>query len=264
MAAIRRSAPWLGLGTLFPACVTILWMGGPAHSAPAAMRAALFVFDDYAPLDEVAAFRIEQLRNDAGLDDDALAAANLSSQQLEAVLAALRSWYEGNTAGFVSATSAITDQRALLRECQSAVQSGRTPPAEIATVNLALAQATASYTATLSGLRANVLAGLSEGQRAVADRTFANKGQSLPQRVMSLSQEQRTNLRRIEASFRQRIAVLAGSDRDQAQSDYGTAMASAMGQDNATLASALAGYRGGAAARVLAAVQKVLPTDSGG
>src|SRR5262245_55602172 len=126
MAAVRRNAPWLAPLALLLLMGVIGWRGfrGQIPQASAAVAAAAAQHQTYPALDPTAAYQIDRLRKDAGLDDDVLGVLNLDSATLVNVLASVRSWYESNAVQLDARQRGLAEQREMVRALHSRIQMG--------------------------------------------------------------------------------------------------------------------------------------------
>lgn len=264
MAAIRQNARWLSAtGLLLGAAFVVWWWVLPRPATgepPAAAAAALPLLQTYEPLDAVAAGQIDELRRENALDDDTLAALDLSSSELETVLASARTWYETNVAKWVSRRSAVADQRALIRKFLSDINNGIDRSAELSAARQQLPLLEADREALAVLLRQTTGAGLSQGQRTLADGMRARRSSPMPYRVLTLTAEQDRALRRALNRYRQRISVTRSAQtRSTIRADFDQELAAGIGAVNLQTLATLRTYRGSASERVTAAVQLVLP-----
>ncbi len=259
MAVMKRNARWFGLGGVLFALLLAIWFMRLPY-APAA-----FVVQSYPPLGDVDAARIDQLRRDAGLDDDVLACCDLTDEQLETLLSATRSWFDTNDATLAAAVSDIADQRALIRFLRSEIANGRDETQRLREAKAALAQAEAAHAALVSAVRTGVLGGLSPSQRTLADLMLAGGDLVMPYRILGLNDTQRDALSQTRSRYHQRLSVARSAQtRAGIHREYVSALQSAIGATNVQKLAALAAYRGAASQRVVAAVQLVLPRDEQG
>ena len=94
--------------------MTLAAIGGAIYWSTSATPIAL-AQPSYTALDEETAARIDALRAAAGIDNDALAALDLSQVQLETVLSGLRTWYETNAATLAQQNESVARARATVR-----------------------------------------------------------------------------------------------------------------------------------------------------
>lgn len=258
MAVIRRS-PGLfgGLGVLVIVLVFgwLLWPHPQASSAE----------QGYLALDAVTAGRIEVLRADAGLDDDALAALDLTPAQLESALAALRSGYEANSSTWIARWSALADQRARVRLLESAINRGQDESSALAAARQGLAQLEAEYQSAVAGLRTTALASASEPQQLLAQRMAAQRAVPMPLRVLELSAGQQTELSAASCRYHQRLALARTSEaRALIESEYHQQLESILGTPAMQTLTGLGERLGPASERVVAALRTVLPIGGEG
>lgn len=255
MAAIQRN-PWLVamLGVLVVALSAsfILW------PRPAAVAGEV----TYQPLSAVAAQQIEALRRDAGLDDDVLAAANVTDAQLAAMLPALRSWYETQVATWAAARTALAEERTQIRHLESRVKNGFDETRELAAAQQQLEELSAACESQLAALRSAVWGPLSASQRTLVERMRAQAGTPMPYRVLDLTTDQRHALAEVTTRHRERIASARDAQSSAAEGrEYAQAVDKVIGAGNSQALAALREYRGAASARVVAALRQYLPVQ---
>jgi hypothetical protein len=257
MAAIRRNPGITVFVCLSLTAALVAWLAWPSP-APA------WAGSGYTALDAVTADRIAVLRQDVGLDDDALACADLSAAQLEGTLAALRTWYAAEQADWLAASAAVADRRAVIRRLESAIANGQAEASALNAARQELTQAQAAYETLLAGLRTAATAGLSDSQRTVLNQMRTHRAVCMPFRILDISAEQQAGLARVLADYHQRLALVRNASAQAAlAAEHAQAVADAIGADNVTLLAALAAYRGAAAERVVAALHLVLPVENG-
>jgi len=266
MALVRRR-PILSSSVLLIICaVAALGAARAVHVwpfAPAGLLAPIplpYDPEEYEALDPVAATQIAELRIAAGLDDDALAACNLSDSELETVLAGVRTWFELNVSSWITNTSSVADKRALIRGCDSDIANGIDKSGVRAETIAQLDSAKTDRESLLTSLRSAVLNGFSEGVRGLIDLMRAQPDAPMPYRVLSLTSEQKDKIGQARSRYGQRCAATNDAgELAEIQTDFDTEIATILGQNNVTTLENMATYRGPASERVVAAVKKVLP-----
>ncbi len=259
MATLRRNAGWLsatGL-VLFTVCGT-WWL--VSWYAPFALAA-----ETYTPLDGVDAALMERLRRETGLDDEVLACIDVSSAQLETMLASLRSWYETNKTELLAQQAAVADQAAVIRVLQSANRIGEDVLSDLAAARQELTRRQNAYATLLETPHNDALTGLSDDELAVAERVYQRFGISMPFRFLELTDNQDRSVTSVRTRYFKRLAMARDADeRSAARTEYLQDIEGAIGAANIQELNALKTYLGDASERVVAAVQTVLPEESEG
>jgi hypothetical protein len=257
MAAIRRHPGLFGtVGAVLVmlAAVWLLWT--PRWSAHADQNPQ--------PLDPVTAAQVSSLRQAAGLDDDALAAANLSDAQLDTLLGALRTWYTNNANTWNSLCASITNEQLLIAQCQSAIANGQDQAQQLASHQQQLAQLLADAQNLLADLRQNTLPGLADRQRAAVNQMRANPDLTMPFRMLNLTVDQRQQLSAARTTYLQGLAVAPDDPTRQNLADtYTQNLTRALGNDNLQTINRLGSYLPDASSRVLNALTRNLPIQDG-
>ena len=258
MAVVRRNAGWFSLaGIVLCTCLVVGWMVARAPSA-----AAVAMLKSYPPLNEVAWWQIDELRRENGLDDDMLAATDATTLQLHNLLAAVRGWHETNLSAWLTKHSAVADQRALIRQFQSAINMGQDRMAELAAARQQLTRLESDYETLVAGLRQSAATGLSTEQRTLTQRMYARRGIPMPFRVLDLSARQDRDLKQARSRYYQRLAVTRDRQQRAAiRSAYQQELETAIGTANVQVLGTLRGYLGPASQRVVTAVQLVLAPE---
>ena len=257
MAALRRHPYALGSVCAGALVCLALWSASPAS--------LLFYWNEgYTPLDPQAASDIQTLRTDAGLDDNALAIANLSDAQAEAVLAAVRAWYESNLAGWRERNAAIAAQRGLIAVYGAEISNGTDRRSDYVAAERALATARSDYETQLAVLRQTALASITEGQRSAIETVRAGRSLPMPYCALGLDETQKLALVAASTRYQQRLLGADAEGRQSIESDYAGELRSAIGSANIEALNNLRSYLTPASERVVTAVQKVLPVASEG
>lgn len=214
----------------------------------------------YSVVGPVEAGDVARLRTETALDNESLAALNLSGDAATAVLAGIRSWYETNVASWQAKASAVADQQGLLRAYEGAVARGAQTELDPNAIRQALTAAQSDYATTLGGLRQAALGGLNENQHSLADLMYARKGVSMPYRAVSLTGDQDTALRKLRQRCAQQIDNAASTEAKQAAAQqFGDSLPSTIGSGNCDALSQMASYMGGASERLVNAEATVFP-----
>lgn len=255
MAVIRRNpAAFLLVGSVGLAVLAglLVWPDPPPAAADPA----------YEVLAPATAHRVTALRSAAGLDDDALAALNLSAEQLYTLLGEVRDWYDTDGAEAWAARAAVVDQEARIRQLRTALHLGADARAALTAAQQTLAQLEAAYANELAGLRASVAGTLSPSQSALLDHLRAHDDVPMPFRILGLTSAQQAALSQARADYLQQRALARDDEaRTEAADTYRQALAGALGPEHLQTLAAFAAYRAGAAARVVAALNEVLPVQ---
>ena len=267
MAAIRRHAPWLAplaVAALFVAIGWWLLRGTLPQASAAAAAAAAALQDPYPPLDPVTAGRLNQLRSDAGLDDDTLGVLNLDQSALVDLLADARTWFESNATQLQARRQTLAEQRALVRKHHSRIQMGEDAVGEYNAARTQLAQLEAEYATFVAGCTTGTLDELSEPQATLATRMREQKSLPMPYRTLSLTTEQQGELRKALIRYGQRRSNAATvEEREAARTAFDSELTSAIGAGNIQALGTLRGYLGESSQRLVSAINTVLPTTEG-
>lgn len=259
--AILRTHPWLfgnvGFGLLTGVLAIVFLARQPAHRALA---------DDgpggYGLISPVEAGAIAQLRKDAALDDDVLAALNLRSPDAVTVVAAIRTWYENNTTRFQIARAAVADQQALIRAYQSANNNGQEVGAALHAAKAALPDLQSAYSSLLSDCRTAALTTLSNDQNNLATLLQTRANIPMPYRLVALSSQQDQTLQRLRSEFQLRYGATADPEAQSAAlSKFGQDVASTLGPQTVTTLQSLTANIPTSSANVVNALQTVLAVD---
>lgn len=257
MAVVRRNAGWFSVAGVLLCLIAGGWWLWSVDPAPAMSQQG-----GYTPLDEAAAGHIEFLRRENGLDNDVLASLNLDAEELETLLAAVRDWYETNSAQFVTRYAALADKHALIRNYRSQIGMGVDCSSELATAQQELAQLETSYETLVAGLRRAALAELSNSQQALAEHMRSRRDVPMPFRVLDLNAAQDDGWQRARRHYLQQLCATRDANaRATFSSAYDQELATALGTQNLQNLGSLSGYLGAASVRVVTAVQTVLPVD---
>ncbi len=222
--------------------------------------------EEYADLDPIEASRIAGLRNDLGLDDDALVGLNLTADQAEDVLALVREEALDEHETIHARKVAIAEKEGALRAARRKIRIGprdETLIASIPTLKADIATAEAQYETLLAGVRTRMNSLLSETQQSTWAALRANTGMRMPDRLLSLSDEERRELKRARRHYRRRLAQASdATERAAAKSTYESDRDDVL---DATDDQVLAAYHtsaGDASERVVFAVDTVLPVEA--
>lgn len=208
------------------------------------------------PLTRVDAARLHELRQDAGLNDDALGILDLSDSQLDAVLTDLRGWYTENSEQLATVRKAVADANSSIRSLTSQIntgQGGENLPAQLATAKATLATAKATYETLLASARTSAVGAEATQQLALLDR-MRNQGKiPMPYRALDLNDQQRRDLIAALVAHSQRIS-LAGNEPVP-----GIDLSEVLGMQNIQQLASINAVRGPASHRVVNALARNLP-----
>lgn len=265
MAFIRRNRVWLAPSTIVALGVAlILWIavGAPNRSDASPPPGALANQTTWAPLDSVAAGQIDRLRRDAGLDDDALIALNLTSVQLENWLGSIRTWYEANSEQFAARRQALADVRGMIVLHQGAISRGEDARTQLEAARAQLLQLQSDFDTFVNGCASNRRSELTESQQTLMDRMRQQRDLPIPYRVLSLTPEQRSALQAALQRYAQRCTTLRADDaREEARVALDREISAAIGAANVQLLDSLRQYVGVSADRLVAALGTVFPVE---
>lgn len=262
MAIIRRHPTLFGSVGLCLIVAFAVTLNLSRHASLAVAKLDDPPGESYSPISPLAAAEIAQLRRDIALDDDALAAVNVTGQQAVNVIAAIRTWYEGHTAAFRAARSAVADQQALIRSYQSANTNGQDVIASLNAAKGDLPTLQAAYDSLIAECRSSALANLDNGQQTLATLLQTRKAIPMPYRAVSLSSEQDQTLQRLKMEFHLRYGSTSDPDAQAAAlSQYGQAVANTLGTENVNSINSINANIPNASQYVVNAIQNVLAVD---
>ena len=255
MAVIRRNPRMTVLVFTMLAVVIagwLIWPGPqPALAGP-----------PYTPIDAVTAARIDVLCDGAGLDDDVLACLNLTSEQLATVLDGVRTWYETYEADWLTAHTAVEQQRAVVRHLEAAHVHDGAADGALTTARQELDQRETALDTQLAGLRSTVGTTLSAGQITLWERMRSRTQVAMPYRILALTSAQ--DRARVGATRRyvQRLKTVEDEDQRAAvEATYAQELETAIGTENLQLLASLRGYRGVASEALVLALNEVFPLE---
>lgn len=259
MAAIRRNIRWVGLSSIVLAALLGGWWLLGAQTPRA------WATSSYEPLDAVSAERVARLRSELGLDDDTLIVLNPGDEQAQRILASLRAWYEVNSVELRQHWSALADERALVRRCQSQMRIGEELGDALDNAKTQLATLQSQYEDYIAAARRSVWQELSDEQRALAERMRGQSDVAMPYRPLPLSAQQRSDLAAAQTAYRKRLATAEDIElRAELRAEYQAQVAGILGPASMQQLATLREYLGPASQRVVAALQRVLPVEPEG
>jgi len=174
-----------------------------------------------------------ELLANVNLDRDALVALNMTTEQAEDVLTALRNWHD-ESGGSVANDQIICSARlAAVRQLEREVRAGTAEPQALAAARQALATAQADWERQLDGLRGALASELTGSQIATWRAIKIGWGQSLPMRMVALTADQKQSYGRAMRQFRLAMnSATSSEERDAAQSAWQAARSNILTQDN--------------------------------
>lgn len=215
-------------------------------------------------LDPVKASAIRDLRAAAGLDDDALAACNLTDAQLDDVLGGVRTWFDNNGTGWLQTVAESAEQRGLIQGAESAQSNGVDRASDRTRALNALYALQQTRAESLANLRSASLANLTDAHRALIESMQMHSNLALPYRALSLSNDQQTKLAAATRRLAQRSASAQSNDELSAiQGDFQSDRQDALGTDTMIVILNLQDYLPASSERVVNAVRRMLPEDTG-
>lgn len=173
----------------------------------------------YDPISEYQRDAVMTLLGDVGLDRDALIALNPSSSQAESVLSTIRTWQENNQTTLANLKTTRDRKVTALRQIEKAIRTGPADPSHESQLALArqdLATAKAAYRSALGSLENSVLSLLSDSQKATWTAIKSGHGQTMPIRMLALSDAQRLAVSKAYRDYRRKRAAAATAEQRQA------------------------------------------------
>ncbi len=242
-------------------------LSAASESAPrfwALARPYLFFFapppPGHDPVDAVAWGQVVAARQAAGLDNDALAVLGLEPAGAEAVLAAIRTWFESNRTTLEQRRAALADAGALVRHYRSEVDQGQDAAAALTAAESAAAARAAEFESLLDGLRTAATASLSAAQRDQLTTLRSQRELKLPYRALALDAAQRRDLGVALSTYHQRISAARRiEDQSAARTQFEQDLAAAIGAAHQSTLAALSAALPAGAASVVQAENTVFP-----
>lgn len=205
---------------------------------------------------------LRNLRDELGLDNDALIALNLTPEATEQILAAMRGWYEQNKATLQAHDVTVGQKALALRKIEAKIRMGPRDEAVLASRPPAVQEVNAARSARqafLEGLVTAVGAQLTSKQAAAVATLRANRNEPMPYRQLALTDQQKTALRTARRRYAGRSATAQDAQsRESAIAAWNEQLATILTSTQQRTLAAFAEYAPAAAERVLAAEHKVL------
>lgn len=219
----------------------------------------------YAPLTQIQRDAILNLLADVSLDRDVLVGLNLTTQQAESAVAAVRSWYLTNHATLYALDQTVQQKQAAVRALEKAVAMGPADAERDSQLSLArqdLTTARATYRSGLVSLEGTVSNLLSETQRSTWTAIKVGHGRTMPVRLLSLTDAQRLALSdAVQRYDRQQAAANDENARSSARTTLESANESILNVDQRNVISAYTGYFATASQAVAQALDTVLAVE---
>ena len=258
MAIVRANARLLGsVLTVLILGMMAWWAFSPIPKSEATLATlAMLPPEPILPLTRLDAARLHELRQDVGLNDDALGVLDLSDAQLDEVLTDLRGWHSEHATQLAAARSAIADAQANIRLLTSRINTGdgaENLPAQLATAKASLVTAKAAYETLLTSVRTSVISAESPQQLALIERMRSQERIPMPYRALELNDQQRRDLIAALVAHSQRVS-LAGNEAVPPID-----LAGVLGAQNIQQLASINAVRGPASHRVVAALSRNLP-----
>lgn len=221
----------------------------------------------YTDLSEQEHDAIMKLLSDLSLSSPALIALNVDAQQAENVISTVRTWYENNTNTLGTKQADIDDARATVRSLRKSIVMGpfqEGQDGQLATAVSDLRTAEAAYDTALNPLRTSVDQELSQSQRDTWDIIESGYGQDMPLAMLSLTDQQRLDVNQAWRVYRSQLAAAeSAEDRAAAVSTWEAALANILTDTQETIVSSYESNYATASDNVVAAIELVLPVDTG-
>jgi hypothetical protein len=193
-----------------------------------AAAAGMAVGEEMDPVDYC---KVRELRTKLWLTNDNLAAVGCNQAKAEAVLSALKGWYETNKAEYLRRCKARDDAEEALREANRKIYAGGADGqvgSQIPTLQANVAAALESWLELLEAAKTQVLARLSDEEKTRLETIRSNVG--LPRNwkyAPNLTAEQQTQLRRAHQTY---VRNTAGARTAEALSAAASALQNAESQ----------------------------------
>lgn len=240
------------------------WWYRASATGAAVMAVALFDAPHDPPTD-LERSQVESLLESLSLDRDALVALNLSSQQGEDLLAAVRTFNASNRAALDTRLASLAEARSHLRSLERAIRNGtagENPQGQWNDAVAAVVTAQNGYDAQLGTLRSSLSDRLSESQVTAWANLKSGWGGALPLRMLSLSAGQKGDLASASDRYEHTLAeATSDQDRAAAVSAWNSAVDGVLTQDQKTVCEAYVSQYVTASAAVAEAFAAVLPKE---
>ena len=206
---------------------------------------------------------VVSLLADISLDRDALIALNPSGAQAESILSTVRTWRASHQATLLNLSRAIAEASADVYDLRQRMAMG---PAEagqdaaLAQVVSALQTANGNYRSALAPLENSVNALLSTSQQVSWSAIRSGLGQSMPLRLLSLTDAQRLELSRAHRHFQLRQAAASTEgERNEALAIWGQDRSRILTTEQQTVWDSYLTHSASASAAVTQAYETLLP-----
>ena len=237
---------------------TVLWV----ETRPGTGGSVAFADPPYTPLTRVDRDAIVRLMEDISLDRDALIALNPNSTQAESIVSTIRTWRTNNAASIASYQSTVVQKAAAVDDLKRQIAVGPAQAGQDAALAQAvsdLVSAKASYRIALASLESSVNDLLSVSQRTGWTALRSGFSQSMPLRLVSLSDAQRMDLGRAYRRYQLRHAAAStDEDRSAAITAWDTERNQILTADQQTIWSTYNTYYASASSAVAGAISTVL------
>ncbi|MCA9243708.1 MAG: hypothetical protein KDA32_07145 [Phycisphaerales bacterium] len=213
----------------------------------------------YGDLTPEQAAEIRQLRSDVGADNATLAALDLSAGAMETALADLRGWYTTNAATWRTARQGWVDTEARIRAASSLHAQGEDQRARLTTLRATLATQKAAYNTLCATARLS-MDNLPIDARAQMALMALQRDVALPFRALELTDQQRTDLKRLRSRYHQSLTGKSTAERAQLASAHEQALTTLLGAQHMATLAGMRSYLTAASERAVTASALVLPT----
>lgn len=265
MAYLKRQWKPLTVATVLLVALAGAWLYRSSASGAAAVPAKPLFVQSYSPPTDVERSQVETLLENLSLDRDALIALNLSDEQAEDVLDAVRTFNANTRETLDARLAALAAAREDLWALQKAVRNGTAgedPQGQFADAVADVASAQAEYNGTLDSLRTTVNSELSQSQQAAWTSIQSGWGQSMPLRMLALDGEQRSDLAAAQARFEHALAQAENDEeRSTAVTAWEEALEERLTQDQKTVCTSYIENYVAASQHVAAAFETVMPRE---
>ncbi|MEK6674486.1 MAG: hypothetical protein AABZ47_02400 [Planctomycetota bacterium] len=237
---------------------TVLWH----ETRPGTGGSVAFADPPYTPLTRVDRDAIVRLMEDISLDRDALIALNPNSTQAESIVSTIRTWRTNNAAAVTTHQRNIAAKIAAVEDLKRQIAVGPAQAGQDASLAQAvsdLMSAKATYRNALSSLESSVSDLLSTSQRTSWTAIRSVFGQTMPMRLVSLSDQQRVDLSRAHRRYQLRMAAASNDeDRSTAVSTWDTDRNQILTNEQQTVWNTYSSTYGSASSAVAGAINTVL------
>lgn len=265
MAYLKRQWKPLTIVTVLLVALAGAWLYRSSASGAAAVPAKPLFVQSYSPPTDVERSQVETLLENLSLDRDALVALNLSDEQAEDVLAAVRTFNTNTRETLDARLAALAATREDLWALQKALRNGTAgedPQGQFTDAVADVAAARSVYNSTLDSLRTTIHSELSQSQQAAWTSIQSGWGPSMPLRMLTLDGEQRSDLAAAQARFEHALAEAEDDEeRSAAVTAWDEALDGCLTQDQKTVCTSSIETYATASQHVTAAFETVLPEE---